>query len=194
MASAVSDLDEHVLRRVQSTGDLDIETSTRPSRFRISDSYGRSESQTPGSLRTPHTEEPSMSLHSANIASTPITVPEAAQHRTSSPHTSWDIPNRVVLAGQAEPNMAAEPHGMAPTPTSEPLTLADRLMAFLGYTGDNAKTRRELFSLLWNLAFALAQVCRNFQIVHIILLKCGSCLVYYYHHTISVLGAPRKPH
>ncbi|KZT08319.1 uncharacterized protein LAESUDRAFT_61526 [Laetiporus sulphureus 93-53] len=144
MATATPDSDEHVLRRVQSTGDLPSNpAASRPSR--ASDGSTRSEGQVSRLLRAMGPDQTLPRLD-------PTTSPSSTEESESG-HTRVQVP---ASRPPSRPPSVRRPDEDR-RPEDRYRSLPDRLMELIGFSGPHAKERRELMSLVWNIYFTIAQ-------------------------------------
>lgn len=149
----VSNLHEHALRQVQSSGDLpQTEPPARPARSSLhgSPTMNNPTGRASSGIRGAQSERLRMPLSPGAMSSSPIAMPEPARARPQSPPLPWDL-SRVNTAAPID----ARPE--AGGPDSEPRSMLYTVLELIGYSGANAKARRETLSLIWNLAFNLAQ-------------------------------------
>ncbi|KAL6310336.1 hypothetical protein BKA93DRAFT_814100 [Sparassis latifolia] len=85
--------------------------------------------------------------------SSTIASPESA-HLTSQTRT---VPALMATDRNPDIHLDARTATVNAPSDNEPHSLSIRLLQFLGYTGNNARARRDLISLVWNLSFGLAQ-------------------------------------
>ncbi|TCD71238.1 hypothetical protein EIP91_011716 [Steccherinum ochraceum] len=148
-ASNVSFDEQHILRRVRSTGDIpDIEPSpSRPSRR--DRASRRSEGQHP----------PSPGAASALSVPSRAMVREGGMTRTiERPPPAFQLPRstdlREVDRAPRQTNTGNHGHQRQPPIRHGPL---GALLTFLGYQGRNAAARKEVVGLVWNISFAFVQ-------------------------------------
>ncbi|EMD37914.1 hypothetical protein CERSUDRAFT_114564 [Gelatoporia subvermispora B] len=135
--------DAEALRRTQSMGNIIAEPRRALTSRR---SEGRTTRSTPRLAGAPTNTEPSAAAQVAQIEEGPL--------RAQSPFSIADL--RQTAAGE---RVAATPP--AATATQGPTSLSNswifKVFRFLGYGGPNARERRELVSLIWNLSLVAIQ-------------------------------------
>jgi len=158
IAAAASSFDEHVLQRPQSTGSIpNPHLSMDSPRRSLSYAHRQTELQSIQASRrsirgVPSQRGQSLRLNTPNTASSPIAVPEAARSPARSPPLPWNTMSRTNSTTQAD----ARAQDIR-RPNNEPHSLGLNILELIGYSGANAKARRELLSLIWNLGFGVAQ-------------------------------------
>ncbi|CCM01466.1 uncharacterized protein FIBRA_03520 [Fibroporia radiculosa] len=142
------------LRRTRSTGDVaSPRSSPGLGLLRSLSSRRLSEGQAP--CESGDLEHPSLSITPLGSNSrdfSPISVPQNALLRAQSNFTARDVP--LVETPVPNPEAPENTDGPDREPNQHP---ANPILKFIGLEGPNAKARRELLSLIWNLGFGFIQ-------------------------------------
>ncbi|PCH43757.1 hypothetical protein WOLCODRAFT_104118 [Wolfiporia cocos MD-104 SS10] len=150
MEAAASSFDVHVLRRAQSAGNLPGSGGTvgppalsTPRRHASED---RAQAIVRGLGRTERLRTPP---RTPTMATAPL-PPEAA--RIHDPQWPWNVPPPPPT-----PRPQPRPQPQNRQQANQPNSAVDKLLVFIGYSGDNAKERRGFLSVCWSLTFSFAE-------------------------------------
>ncbi|KAI0699246.1 hypothetical protein BC835DRAFT_1503405 [Cytidiella melzeri] len=140
---------ERALRRVRSTGDLDLEgSSTRPPRHR--GNLRISTDQTPRNVRVSH-------LQSVDSPRRTIAAPIPAHARDAIVRDSA-VPSFTDGQIQTQAQLPLRPPRHRQTRTRPvPAGFKGKLLVFFGLAGPDAKARSQLLNMVWSLGFGLVQ-------------------------------------
>ncbi|KAH9949573.1 hypothetical protein B0H21DRAFT_727475 [Amylocystis lapponica] len=146
-AAITPDIDEYALRRTHSTGDLpDTPDSARPGRR-----HRRSDSQAQRGLNGVSDLQHHELSHFDAHAPTPIASLRPAHMRSPS------IPIPLDMSLRQLQDVPRSQTNLPPTQNRGPRSWVDQFLVFLGYSGVDAKARRELVSLIFSLSFGFVQ-------------------------------------
>ncbi|OCH95185.1 hypothetical protein OBBRIDRAFT_884250 [Obba rivulosa] len=141
--------DEQVLRRTQSTGDIQV--VARPRRTHTS-------SRSEGRATRTTSRLDGTSAHHSRTSVSHIASAEEGRLLAQSPFSIADLRQTAVDERDATGRLAAVPAAQTPqTQVTQSSSWLIRLFRFLGYGGPNARERREFVSLIWNLSLVLVQ-------------------------------------
>lgn len=163
---------DRALRRVRSTGDLDLEPSgsVRPTRHR-SAAQRRSEGtrRSVGNARLLPARGFTDGSTDVNAAHALIMPPPAAVTRPRRFPTaeSWDVEDVDVNGTRTPTTTRTRRPARRRPPRPVPPGLKGKVMVFFGIAGPDATVRRQLLSLVWNLASGFGQVRCTFRTIHI---------------------------
>ncbi|KAH8107927.1 hypothetical protein BXZ70DRAFT_22503 [Cristinia sonorae] len=143
---AFSPDEDHALRRVRSTGDIDASTS-RPSRAYHSPGH-HAPSRSDGHTQHP----PGFPFSTLNRISPATSADELPPLRPPTPARS---PPPATPSRRASAAAAGTRAGQRNGPQRH--GVLGSILTLLGYQGPNAAARKEIIALVWNLSFALVQ-------------------------------------
>lgn len=162
--------EEQAIRRVRSTGDIPDPDHHPPRSPRSRRSEGQS---------TPVASSSRLAVPTP----LPLQYPEPAEirdFRTRSPPITWNLNTQEerrqlqTQTQQLQQQLQQQQQRLdanvedAATPIIERTDFVGRVLTFFGYAGPNAKERKELVGLIWNLTFGFAQVRpRPLYILHL---------------------------